>query len=144
MRHVTQVRRSQRPVTDIVHKVIFLRNACFATNPSYILLFSPMLHCCCQSGLPFSLNHPSPCLTPSNRRLETQPHIRSKYSRSAEDLTGFTSQTKRLSLDPTGEHHPHKAKDFFLFPTFSYNLGDPIATAGSLLLGNLKEGRIPT
>jgi hypothetical protein len=25
----------------------------------------------------------------------------------------------------------------------SYNLGDPIATAGSLLLSNLKDGRIP-
>ena len=40
MRHVTQVRRSQRPITDIVHKVIFMRNA---TNPSYILVFSPVL-----------------------------------------------------------------------------------------------------
>jgi hypothetical protein len=25
----------------------------------------------------------------------------------------------------------------------SYNLGDPIAVAGSVLLSNLKEGRIP-
>jgi hypothetical protein len=37
----------------------------------------------------------------------------------------------------------HCCKAFRMTRFISYNLGDPIATAGSLLLSNLKDGRIP-
>jgi hypothetical protein len=69
---------------------------------------------------------------------------RSKCSRLAEASTGCTFPTRRSSSDPTGDSSPAVTSHYISHVCVcSYNLGDPIATAGSVLLSNIKEGRIP-